>query len=146
MLCTLEYLLCVLLFSEVVICEAAPKLARFGWCCTRHRPPVPAQSGYTDSQGNRYCTRCFRVYCPELYAEKRRKRQAACGYCGEAEELQQGFCRTCRRARACASCGEFNMDSDAVICVSCFARRIALGARAEQLASWCMQCTTEEER
>ena len=151
------YVTAFLLFSLIIIGEAAPKKSTkdkqthtktpaAGWCCGNHRPRVAAQSGYVDSKGNPYCKICYRESCPRLYAAKQKKRQAECRYCGEMRELKQGFCRPSHKARGCNGCGEFNTESDAVVCVSCCCRRLAQGANAEQLASWCLRCTTEEQR
>ena len=90
----------------------------YGWCCGKHRPPVAAQSGYVDEKGNRYCKRCFRLHCPSLYAKKQEQRKAKCSYCGSSKVLEKGFCRPCRRARQCETCGEVNVDHDATVCVS----------------------------
>jgi hypothetical protein len=45
-------------------------VARFGYCHVRHRPKMPAQSGYCDDEGNRYCRACFKARFPERYKEK----------------------------------------------------------------------------
>ena len=139
-------LLSLSLFIVTTTSEAAPKTPTYGWCCKKHSPRVAAQSGHVDSKGNRYCRSCFRQFCPRLYAEIQKRRLDECGYCGETKELQKGFCRPCRRARECKTCRAFNSEPDASVCVSCCERRVALGATAQQLASWCLKCTTLEER
>eukprot|EP00973_Karenia_brevis_P085061 11805238-Karenia_brevis.AAC.1 len=44
--------------------SSAPKTPAYGWCHGSHRPRKPAQSGYADSKGNRYCKECFKFKCP----------------------------------------------------------------------------------
>ena len=123
-----------------------PKEPTYGWCCKCFDN---AQSAHVDSKGNRYCKSCFKEFCPRLHAKllnQRRHSHSECGYCGEIKELQQGFCRPCRRARECQTCRAVNEGFEATVCVSCCKRRKALGASAQKLAAWCLTCTTLEER
>ena len=69
-------LLLLLLFLPWI--HGAPKKkARFGWCAGKHpaRKPAPAQSGYVDRAGNRYCKACFREKFPALYKAKQSGRK-----------------------------------------------------------------------
>ena len=56
----------------------APGLeSRFGRCAGKHSVlnPTPAQSGYVDRAGNRYCKACFREKFPKLYEAKQSGRK-----------------------------------------------------------------------
>ena len=118
----------------------------FGWCAGSHRPRKPAQSGYTDARGNRYCKPCYREKFPRLYAQKIQRRKEACGFCGKDRELSQGFCKPCIAARACDTCGEVNTVRSAMLCTNCGTQRQALGAVGARLALWCLICTSADDR
>ena len=64
----------------------------------------------------------------------------------EMRELQHGYCRPCRRARQCATCKDVNTNRKAQVCICCSDRRVAQGARTQQLVAWCLTCTTREAR
>ena len=144
----------VLAFILFQLVAGAPKKRRaepiYGWCCVKHRPRVSAQSGYVDADGNRYCTSCYRKYCPDLFAVKHAKKRACdkgtCAYCGISKDLRDGFCKPCRNSRGCSTCGEVNMDPDAAVCEPCRETRASQGAHGERLAYWCISCASDAER
>ena len=113
-------LLLLLLFLPWI--HGAPKeKARFGWCAGKHpaRKPAPAQSGYVDRAGNRYCKACFREKFPKLYEAKQSGRKKSCQRCGDVAELAGGFCRPCKRKYQCTSCSKMCPSKDPVLCVHC---------------------------
>ena len=111
---------------------------RFGWCAGKHpaRNPQPAQSGYLDADGNRYCKPCFRKMFPDLYEAKQSARKKACQRCGNVAELAGGFCKPCKRKYQCTSCSKMCPSKDPVLCVHC----------NDHVALWCTACFSMEER
>ena len=108
--------------------------------CIRRGCNNNAQSGYVSAQGNRFCKPCFAECHPRLYAARQKHRRNACQYCKEERELQNGFCRPCRRARACDPCHGMNIHLAAAVCKGCSEIRKSLGAHTDRLALWCSKC------
>ena len=57
-------------FTFLVTAHGAPKESLYGWCKTKHKPPVKAQSGYGD-----YCKACFRLNFPKKHSAKMQSRK-----------------------------------------------------------------------
>ena len=110
---------------------------RYGWCAGKHpaRNPQPAQSGYLDADGNRYCKPCFRKMFPDLYEAKQSGRKKACQRCGNVAELAGGFCGPCKRKYQCTSCSKMCPSKDPVLCALC----------NDHVAMWCRDCFKDEE-
>ena len=89
-----------------------------GWCANRHKPLKAAQSGYRGTDGRLYCKAFFRKMLPDLHEAKMAHRKSTCQFCSSCKDLVGGFCRPCRTKRACSSCGDMNIDQDAVVCSS----------------------------
>ena len=130
-------LLLLLLFLPWI--HGAPKeKARFGWCAGKHpaRKPAPAQSGYVDRAGNRYCKACFREKFPALYKAKQSGRKKTCQRCGDVAELAGGFCKPCKRRYKCTSCPSMCPSEDpALWCTACFSTE----ERARQCCVFCVK-------
>ena len=107
---------------------------KYGWCAGAHRPRKPAQSGYVDAGGLRYCKTCFRDLHPRLYAQKRKQRKGECSVCSEVRELVNSVCRPCTRRRTCASCQAVSENADLPLC-----RRGGCG----NIAQWCTTCNDD---
>ena len=124
----------------------------YGWCAGDHskRQRVPAQSGYTDTDGHSYCKHCFKFKFPELYAMKMatRNQKKVCPLCGHEGELLKGVCRPCGKRRACGTCGDINHDPDAPVCSVCCERKDGAAPGLGRLALWCPkgECTTDADR
>ena len=108
----------------------APKLPLYGWCAGKHSPRVPAQSGYADARGNRYCKTCYKVKFPKKYEAKQLARQKRCQRCGRLDEVVGGYCRRCLRAYQCRRCQRLCATMEPARCVHC----------AEHVALWCRTC------
>ena len=122
--------------------DAVKNTPKAGWCENHHRPRKAAQSGYDG-----YCKACYKKKHPKKYEAKVEKRKALCFYCGHARDLSaKGLCKPCSKARSCSQCFEVSLDTRAAFCLCCSKRRESLGAVQNVLASWCLSCSTVQQR
>ena len=141
-----QFLRLIIVLLGVCAVAAVQKPSPYGKCHNSRRCKSDAQSGYTDSKGNRYCKPCFRTKFPQKCASKQAGRKKQCHLCHQERELIAGVCKPCRRSRSCESCGQVNMDPAVPRCISCSAVRESFGAKVKKLSLWCPACTTPDER
>ena len=93
-----------------------------------------------------YCKGCFAGLFPAEYAQIKTNGKKHCLACGAQRALTRSLCKPCLHTRCCAGCDALNLDTNAVRCRNCKGLRKSSGAAYPQLALWCTNCSTEEDR